>query len=155
VWHDGEFVDQPVHTSGPVPHWSRWEQSATTLGPVGRVLLTVVVTLWALGSITMNPIMAIFVVPVTLVVLSGVWHRGWVVPAAPSASDASRPPPAAKGWAWDRREAIRTAIVGATVLIGVGLLMSVDDAVVRFVVIVTGVIAGAVWMLRAVGGRSG
>jgi hypothetical protein len=65
------------------------------------------------------------------------------------------PTPAAKGWAWDRREAIRTAIVGATVLIGVGLLMSVDDAVVRFVVIVTGVIAGAVWMLRAVGGRSG
>ena len=41
VWAQGEFVDNPIHTGGPVPHWSRWEKTATTFGPWGRIGLSV------------------------------------------------------------------------------------------------------------------
>ena len=39
VWAAGEFVDQPIVRSGAVPHWSRWEKSATTFGPSSTVYI--------------------------------------------------------------------------------------------------------------------
>jgi hypothetical protein len=38
--HHGDFVGSPIPTGGHIPHWSRWEKSATTFGPVGRVIAT-------------------------------------------------------------------------------------------------------------------
>ena len=41
VWAPREFVDNPIHTGGSIPHWSRWEKSPTTFGPLGWIALTV------------------------------------------------------------------------------------------------------------------
>jgi hypothetical protein len=82
--HRGDFVDAPRHSGRTVPHWSRWEQSATTFGPVGRIMLTVgfvlsVPTAWSFGMIlylVWAPVFGWFF-------LSSVWEKGWVVPDEP------------------------------------------------------------------------
>ena len=86
VWAPGKFVDNPIHSSGPVPHWSRWEKTATTFGPVGRVIATVVAVLWVLGAAGGSPLTLIFVLPVVGVGLRAIWAKGWVVPGVEAAS---------------------------------------------------------------------
>ena len=82
--HRGDFVDTPHHFGGHVPHWSRWKQSATTFGPVGRILITAgfvlsVPVAWSFGMILYliwAPVFGWFF-------LSSVWQKGWVVPDEP------------------------------------------------------------------------
>jgi hypothetical protein len=148
TWAPGEFVDTPIHTSGQVPHWSRWEKSATTLGPVGRVCATIVTVLWVLGAAGSSPLTLIFVLPVAGVVLRAIWAKGWVVPG----DDATVPPSAPmSSWLWDRSEFLRTLALAAVAVV-VGLLMYVSNPIVRFVVIVSGVVVGCAAAFRKVGG---
>jgi hypothetical protein len=149
VWAPGEFVDNPVHTGGPVPHWSRWEKSATTFGPAGRVIATVVAALCVLGAAGGSPLTLIFVLPVGGMVLRAIWMKGWVVPGVEAA-----PPPSApvSSWLWDRSEFVRTLMLAAVTLTGIGLLMYSPDPVVRFVVIATGVVVGCFTVSRKIGG---
>ena len=80
MWAPGEFVDTPIVTKGQVPHWSRWEKSATTLGPLGRIGLTVVAVAWVTAAAAQSPITLIFVLPLVGLLIRAVWRRGWVIP---------------------------------------------------------------------------
>jgi hypothetical protein len=151
VWRDGEFVDQPVHTGGAVPHWSRWEGTTTTLGPWGRIVLTIVLfaTLALAGVFGM--FMYVIWFPVIAVVgLRGIWARGWVVPGASS----PRAPASGlrEAWVWDRGEIVLNVFFAAFALAAVATLLYVRDPVVRFVVIVAGVVVGGAAAVRWVRG---
>ena len=151
VWRDGEFVDQPVHTGGAVPHWSRWEGTTTTLGPWGRIVLTIVLfaTLALAGVFGM--FMYVIWFPVIAVVgLRGIWARGWVVPGASSPrapASGSR-----EAWIWDGGEIVRNMFFAAFALAAVATLLYVPNPVVRFVVIVAGVVVGGAAAVRWVRG---
>jgi len=149
VWAQGEFVDNPIHTGGPVPHWSRWEKTATTFGPVGRVIATVVAALWVLGAAGGSPLTLIFVLPVVGVVIRAIWAKGWAVPYVEVVSPPLAP---VSTWLWDRSEFVRTLMLAAVALVGVGLLMYSPNPVVRFVVIVTTVVAVCAALFRKIGG---
>jgi hypothetical protein len=82
--HHGDFVGSPIPTSGHVPHWSRWEKSATTFGPTGRVVATVILVATLLPAISYGNIVYVLTFPVAAaVVLNAVWAKGWVVPDEP------------------------------------------------------------------------
>jgi hypothetical protein len=149
TWAPGEFVDAPIHTGGTVPHWSRWEKSATTLGPAGRVGTTVVTVLWVLGAAGNSPLTLIFVLAVAGVVLHAIWARGWIVPGDEVAAPPREP---VSTWLWDRSEFVRTVVLAVIAMVGVGLLMYSPDPVVRFVVIVTAVVVGCFAAFRKVSG---
>jgi hypothetical protein len=71
-------------TSGHVPHWSRWEKSATTFGPTGRVAATVILLSTLLPAISYANIVYVLTFPVAAaVVLKAIWAKGWVVPDEP------------------------------------------------------------------------
>jgi hypothetical protein len=152
VWREGEFVDQPVHTGGAVPHWSRWEGTATTLGPWGRIVLTLVLlaTLPVAGMFGM--FMCVIWFPVIAVVgLRGIWAKGWVVPGAASSPRPPAPGPR-EAWVWDRGEIVRNVFLAAVALAAVATLLYVPSPVVRFVVIVAAVVVGGAAPLRWVRG---
>jgi hypothetical protein len=79
--------------------------------------------------------------------LRGMWAKGWVVPGART-SGARIVAPSRDGWLRARGEIVRNASIAATLLAGVATLLYVQSPVVRFVVIVTGVVAGATVPLR-------
>jgi hypothetical protein len=82
--HHGDFVGSPIPTGGHVPHWSRWEKSATTFGPVGRVAATMLLFATLLSAITSGGFIYLITFPiVAAVVLNAVWAKGWVVPEEP------------------------------------------------------------------------
>ena len=82
--HHGDFVGSPIPTGGHIPHWSRWEKSATTFGPVGRVIATVLLLATLLPAITFGGFMCLIAFPIAAaVVLRAVWAKGWVVPDEP------------------------------------------------------------------------
>ena len=151
VWRDGEFVGQPLHTGGAVPHWSRWEGTATTLGPWGRTVLTIVLlaTLPVAGGFGM--FMYVIWFPVIAVVgLRGIWAKGWVVPGA--SSPRALAPGRREGWVWDRDEIVRNVFLAAFASAAVATLLYVSNPVVRFVVIVAAVVVGGMAALRWVRG---
>jgi hypothetical protein len=81
VWAPGGFVDNPVNTGGQVPHWSRWEKSPTTIGPVGRISATIVFLATVPMAASAGAFLYVLLVPATAyMVLPAIWARGWVVP---------------------------------------------------------------------------
>ncbi len=96
--HHGDFVGSPIPTSGHIPHWSRWEKSATTFGPVGRVIATMLLFATLLPAISYGGFIYVITFPVAAaVVLRAVWAKGWVVPDEPDlpplpVTDMSHPP---------------------------------------------------------------
>ncbi len=152
MWREGQFVDRPVHTGGAVPRWSRWEGSATTLGPWGRIVLTIVLvaTLPLAGMFGM--FMYVIWFPVTAVVgLRSIWAKGWVVPRAASSPRALAPGPR-EGWVWDRGEITRNVFLAAFAFAAVATLLYVPNPVVRFVVILAAVVVGGAAAVRWVRG---
>ena len=82
--HHGDFVGSPIPTSGHIPHWSRWEKSATTFGPVGRVVATMLLFATLLPAVTSGGFMYLIAFPIAAaVVLRALWAKGWVVPDEP------------------------------------------------------------------------
>ena len=82
--HHGDFVGSPIPTSGHIPHWSRWEKSATTFGPVGRLVATMLLFATLLPAIASAGFMYLITFPIAAaVVLNAVWAKGWVVPDEP------------------------------------------------------------------------
>lgn len=80
----GSIVGTPIHTGGHAPHWSRWERSATTFGPAGRIVATVLLFLSVPLSWSFGVVMYLLVFPlVAIPVLGSIWARGWVVPGEP------------------------------------------------------------------------
>jgi hypothetical protein len=71
-------------TRGHIPHRSRWEKSATTFGPTGRVVATVILLSTLLLAISWGNIVFMLTFPVAAaVVLNAIWAKGWVVPDEP------------------------------------------------------------------------
>jgi hypothetical protein len=96
--HRGDFVGSPIPTGGHIPHWSRWEKSATTFGLIGRVVATMLLLVTLLPAITSGGFMYLIAFPIAAaVVLNAVWAKGWVVPDEPDlpplpASEVGQPP---------------------------------------------------------------
>ena len=135
-----------------MPHWSRWEKTATTFGPWGRIGMTaaLLATLPAAGAFGMFLYVIWFPV-IAIVGMRGIWARGWVVPgASPRSPDASCPSDAEASW--DRGEIVKSASVAAVLVAAIATLLSVPNPVVRFVVIVAGVVAGGSALLRWIRG---
>jgi hypothetical protein len=153
VWREGEFVDQPIHRGGAISHWSRWEKSATTFGPLGRVAITMIAALWVLSAAGQSPITLVFVLPLVVVLVRSVWQRGWVVPKHLAAKEPERIPQPIWRWHWDRRELWRSLALGVVWLAGGAVLIDVEDPIPRFIVVVTAVVALAAWAFRKVGER--
>jgi hypothetical protein len=88
---------------------------------------------------------------IAIVGLRGIWARGWVVPgAAPRGRDLAERSEVGVGW--DRGEILRSALLAAILLAAVATLLSVPSPVIRFVVIVAGVVAGGGACLRWIRG---
>jgi len=95
--HDGDFVDRPIHERGRIPRWSRWEKTATTFGPWGRIAATVLLFATLLPAIAFNGFVYAICFPVAAtVLLREIWAKGWFVPQDPrEAPVATMPDPAA------------------------------------------------------------
>lgn len=152
IWAPGEFVDTPIVADGAVAHWSRWEKSQTTFGPFGRIAVTVVTLLWLLGAIGQSPITAVFVLPLSVVIIRSVWQPGWVVPPHEAAVVAPAAHEPASTWLWDRSEVIGSLVLAAACAAAIAILLYVDDPIARFIVVVSGVVAAAAWAFRKVAG---
>lgn len=94
----GSVAGPLIHGGGHAPHWSRWERSATTFGPLGRVVASALLfgtipVAWSFGFFLYLLVFPLVAIPV----LGSIWARGWVVPgetpAPPVAEPAFTPPP--------------------------------------------------------------
>lgn len=83
--HDGPHaVGMPIATGGNAPHWSRWERTATTFGPVGRLAWTAAFVASVLVAGANGVLVYVLMSPVVgWVLLSAIWAKGWVVPGEP------------------------------------------------------------------------
>jgi hypothetical protein len=82
--HHGDYVGALTPAGPDTPHWSRWEASATTFGPVGRIVMTVVLGLTLVGALQVGAVVYVIVFPVAAtVILPAIWAKGWVVPGVP------------------------------------------------------------------------
>jgi hypothetical protein len=152
VWEPGSFVDAPTVRGPSVPHWSRWEKSTTTFGPIGRVSWTCLVVAFLLSSVTRSPFMLLFELPAAGVILHGIWARGWVVPtdpadtrvrdAIPDEPTSNRPHDTA-----DIRQTVWLTLAG---LLLMGTIMY-GPSIAKFVAIVIAVVVGCFVFFRGAG----
>jgi len=106
----GTIAGPLVHTGGNAPHWSRWEKSATTFGPTGRIVASGMLFLTLPLAWSFGLILYVVLFPVVAVtVLASIWAKGWVVPDEPDLPplpdaprhDAAPPPPLTTAqWVW-------------------------------------------------------
>ena len=67
----------------PAGYWSRWEKSATTMGPRGRVFTTAVILTWLIAGFFTEFIIAWACQLILLSwALKDVWAKGWTIPSA-------------------------------------------------------------------------
>jgi hypothetical protein len=124
--HHGDFVGSPMPMSGHIPHWSRWEKSATTFGPTGRVVATVILLSTLVPAISYGNIVFVLKLPVAAaVVLNAIWAKGWVVPDEPDlppvpVDEPPRPPEPLTGAMRAWRIATWTLGLGALLLFAYG-----------------------------------
>ncbi len=144
--HHGDFVGSPMPTSGHIPHWSRWEKSATTFGPTGRVVATVILLSTLLPAISYGNIVYVLAFPVAAaVVLNAIWAKGWVVPDEPDlpplpVTEEAHPPPT-------REEQVRRIIRWALGL-GALLLFAYGPVPAKAAVLALAAIALPWWFFR-------
>jgi len=145
--HNDDFVGSPIPTSGHIPHWSRWEKSATTFGPVGRVVATLLLVAMLLPGLTSGGFLYLIAFPIVAsVVLRAVWAKGWVVPDEPDLPplpvDKSPPPEPLTGAmrAWR----IATWTLGLSAL----LLFAYGPVPAKAVVLALAAIAFPWWFFR-------
>jgi hypothetical protein len=70
----------------PAGYWSRWQKSATTMAPRGRVIATALIVTWLIAGFFFE-FMLVWACQLFILsfVLKGVWAKGWAVPSAPNA----------------------------------------------------------------------
>jgi len=91
--HDGDFVGRPIHERGNIPRWSRWEKTATTFGPWGRIVATALVLLTLVPAISLKGIVYLVTFPFfAVIVLREIWSKGWFVPDDDTAPVDPEPP---------------------------------------------------------------
>lgn len=152
VWQPGEFVDNPVHAGGPIPHWSRWEGSSTTFGPLGRIVATALFLLTIPLAASVGAFLYLLFLPVTAyALLPAIWAKGYVIPGAeapaPPARRIERPgahpvPPMTKPMLMWRGTWISIVFVGC-------LLFAYAPSVeVKTIVLAAGVLTGLFFFWR-------
>jgi hypothetical protein len=154
--HRGDFVGSPISTGGYRPRWSRWEQSATTFGPLGRIVATGLFFLSALlivglGNFFFILAFALLIVPV----MGGIWATGWVVPDEPDPTqpveehspDVSEKPPVVLEPLTIAQRIWRAS----TWALGLGLVLAIayGPLQARAVALALGAILGFVWFWRS------
>jgi hypothetical protein len=139
--HDGDFVGVPHHTGPNVPHWSRWEASATTFGPVGRVGWTLAIVGAGINAIFANPLTLVFLLPSIPVLVAALWRPGWVVPGDTPLRGVRRfrPEGRFRDWLLDSDE-LTTTVIAAVIAMGVAALLIYGNPIVQFCAIVGGVV---------------
>jgi hypothetical protein len=138
-----------------VPHWSRWEASATTFGPLGRVGWTIAIAFIGFNAVFHNPLMIVFLVPVALTLVHALWRPGWVVPTE-TATDAGMrrfvPDLPIKDWLVDIDDLAKT-VIALVVTIVVVELAYYGGPMVQFCAITAGVVGGVYLFFRRFFGR--
>jgi hypothetical protein len=83
--HTGDYVAHLTATGPQEPHFSRWEASATTFGPIGRVAISLgIIAFLVSAGFWLFFLLWIPLAIASVVVLRDVWKPGWVVPDAGS-----------------------------------------------------------------------
>jgi hypothetical protein len=100
-----------------------------------------------------SPITLVFVLPLVVAVIRSVWQRGWVVPAHLVPEHPMRPAAHAPRLPVDRSEVLGGIALTALEIAGGVILLYERDPIPRFVVIVTAIVAVAVWAWRKIGER--
>jgi hypothetical protein len=95
----------------------------------------------------------VFVLPLMVVLIGSVWQRGWVVPEHLAAKEPERTAQPMSQWLWKGREAWRSFVTGVVWLAGGAVLFYVGDPILRFMVVVTAIVALAAWALHRIGER--
>jgi hypothetical protein len=150
VWNPGTFVDTPTVAGPSVAHWSRWEKTTTTFGPIGRVAWTCVVVSFLASALTRSPFMLLFELPAAVIVIRALWSRGWVVPS--DAADATRlrdaiPAEPASSWPLDLADIKQTVWLTVAGLLVMGTIMY-GPPVAKFIAIVAGIAGSCVAFVR-------
>ena len=154
VWEPGTFVEVPTVRGPSVPHWSRWEKTSTTFGPIGRIAWTGVVASFVVSALFGNPLLLLFELPAASVVLHGIWARGWVVPGGiPSGGLRDVIPDERPGtWLQDAaniKQTVWLTLAGLTVM---GAIMY-GPPIAKFVTIATAVVGCGYAFFRGAFGR--
>jgi hypothetical protein len=144
--HDGDLVGSPIHERGDIPRWSRWEATATTFGPWGRIGLTVLLLVTLFPAIASGGFVYVIAFPVfASVVLKEIWAKGWYVPESdsPTTDPLSTPQRTSLGPAKHQVTFSSTKLIRWTLLIaGTGAFVYGNEGVK------TGVMGlAAVWLL--------
>jgi hypothetical protein len=95
--HDGQsFVGTPSHARTPGGHYSRWEKTATTFGPTGRIGWTVALVGYLILGASSTFILLWFVqLFIAGWLLKEIWKRGWtVIPSSEQRTADPKPLPA-------------------------------------------------------------
>jgi hypothetical protein len=136
--HDRDFVGTPIHERGNVPRWSRWEKTATTFGPRGRIVATSLLFLTLVPALSTNALVYLVTFPfVAVVMLREIWAKGWFVPDDPAEGPRapSEPEPGLEPEPISARKVLRWAIaVGAVVAFACGPI-EVKASVIGFAAI--------------------
>jgi hypothetical protein len=156
VWKPGTFVDAPTVRGPSVPHWSRWDKTSTTFGPIGRVAWTGVVVSFLLSALTRSPFMLLFELPAAAVILHGIWARGWVVPSEPANAARLRdaiPDDPASSWLRDSGDIKHTVWLTLAGLLLMGTVMY-GPLIMKFAAIAIAVVVSCFVFFRGALGRS-
>lgn len=79
--HNGDFAGLPIHEGGDIPRWTRWQATATTFGPWGRVITTVLLFAMLIPAVLSGGFVYAISLPVLATVLvREIWAKGWYVP---------------------------------------------------------------------------
>jgi hypothetical protein len=85
--HEGDFVGTPVHERCNIPRWSRWEKTATTFGPRGRIATTALLFLTLIPALSTNALVYLVTFPFfAALMLREIWAKGWFLPHDPMAA---------------------------------------------------------------------
>ena len=154
VWAPGTFVDAPTVRGPSVPHWSRWERTSTTFGPVGRAAWTGVVVAFVCSALLGNPLLLLFELPVAAVVLASLWARGWVVPGGGMSGRSSTaiPGEAPSTWLGDAADIKQTVWLTLSGLGAMGMIMY-GPPIAKFAAIATAVVGCSYAFVRGFFGR--
>jgi hypothetical protein len=150
--HHGDLVGVPIATGGFRPHWSRWEKSATTFGPWGRILATILFFCSLPLGISFGLVLyAIWFPVVAVVFLSAVWAKGWVIPGAPPPPP--RHQPSAERVTTPPEPRSRVEVVWRATKWGIGaaafLLFVYGPPPLRVALIALGTLIGVYWFFRS------
>ena len=112
-------------------------------------------TLRSCPSATGSPLLLLFELPIAVVVLKGVWAKGWVVPQEPRSGRRRDALPDGHPSSWlediaDIKQTIWLTLAGLVVM---GSIMY-GPPVVKFAAIATAVVAGCVAFFRGPLGRA-